>query len=75
MTEREFQVNRLAILSEALVIINDDELGNLSGNELNELILSSAIKEDNWKSLEELGDDVISYEVYENWHNVNAVDK
>jgi len=66
MTEREFQVNRLAILSEALVIINDDELGNLSGNELNELILSSAIKEDNWKSLEELGDDVISYEVYEN---------
>ena len=66
MTERKFQVNRLAILSEALVIINDDELGNLSGNELNELILSSAIKEDNWKSLEELGDDVISYEVYEN---------
>lgn len=65
MTEREFEVNRSTVLSGTVVIIDDDELGNLTSDELHEIVISTAIEEDNWQSYDDYDDD-ITYEVTEN---------
>jgi hypothetical protein len=65
MTEREFEVNRSSVLSGTVVIIDDDELGNLTSDELHEIVISTAIQEDNWQSYDDYDDD-ITYEVTEN---------
>ena len=65
MTEREFEVNRSSVLSGTVVIIDDDELGNLTSDELHEIVISTAIEEDNWQSYDDYDDD-ITYEVTEN---------
>ena len=65
MTEREFEVNRSTVLSGTVVIIDDDELGNLTSDELHEIVISTAIQEDNWQSYDDYDDD-ITYEVTEN---------
>ena len=65
MTEREFEVNRSTVLSGTVVIIDDDELGNLTSDELHEIVISTAIEEDNWQIYDDYDDD-ITYEVTEN---------
>ncbi len=65
MTEREFEVNRSSVLSGTVVIIDDDELGNLTSDELHEIVISTAIEEDNWQIYDDYDDD-ITYEVTEN---------
>jgi hypothetical protein len=65
LTEREFEVNRSTVLSGTVVIIDDDELGNLTSDELHEIVISTAIQEDNWQSYDDYDDD-ITYEVTEN---------
>jgi hypothetical protein len=65
LTEREFEVNRSTVLSGTVVIIDDDELGNLTSDELHEIVISTAIQEDNWQSYDDYDDD-ITYEVSEN---------
>jgi hypothetical protein len=65
LTEREFEVNRSTVLSGTVVIIDDDELGNLTSDELHEIVISTAIEEDNWQSYDDYDDD-ITYEVTEN---------
>ena len=65
MTEREFEVIRSSVLSGTVVIIDDDELGNLTSDELHEIVISTAIEEDNWQIYDDYDDD-ITYEVTEN---------
>lgn len=66
MTEREFEVNRIIHDAGTIVVIDDAEFSNLSKDEIHQIIINTAMHEDNWQRYDELGDDDISFEVLEN---------
>jgi len=63
MTDLEFAVSRSGILSECCVIVDSEDLVNLSTEEKNDLIINYAEEKGNWYQVE--SEECNSYEVEE----------